>query len=179
VQLIRQVQQRASQPCHSSRRPGENNSALRAQRLQVHIEPVARRLVYGPQGAKDSNAIPTPYPPPVPITSYILPIADPILLNVPIVLDAGPRGAYQVRTIMVPHSYPPPDTWYPTVCVYTTPNLSPPYPPYPVPLHYPLPVTYLQLGTYMVGILGQVLTRDRRCSDEVVGAGVYAYPVSC
>lgn len=40
-----------------SRRPGENDSALRAQRLQVHIEPVARRLVYGPHGAKDSNAM--------------------------------------------------------------------------------------------------------------------------
>ena len=43
-----------------SRRPGENDSALRAQRLQVHIEPVARRLVYGPRGAKDSNAMVEP-----------------------------------------------------------------------------------------------------------------------
>jgi hypothetical protein len=39
------------------RRPGKTDSALRAKRLQVHIEPVARRPLIGPRGAKESDAM--------------------------------------------------------------------------------------------------------------------------
>ena len=83
------------------RRPGENDSALRAQRLQVHIEPVARRLVYGPRGAKDSNAMRHTIRASGRKPVHLLGIANPLLASLPNRLDApasgGLPGTYVLR----------------------------------------------------------------------------------